>query len=302
MGPSAIAPPKRSAVLLPLLATLCAMAGFQTGAACAKSLFPAVGPQGAAALRLLLGALMLLAIARPWRNWPRPAPILPLLGLGAATGGAVVMFYLAQSRLPLGVAIALQFLGPLAVAVFGARRPIDLLWTALAAAGVWCLVGGGAQATSVDLVGVAFALCAAIAWASYILCGRAASAAFGGSTAALASSIAAILVLPLGIAQAGTALLSPALLPMALLVALLSTVIPFSLELYALPRLPARTFATFTSLEPAFGVLSGWVLLGQHLAAAQIAGVAVVITAAAGAAWSSSARPATADIADVPPT
>jgi inner membrane transporter RhtA len=277
------------------------MACFQIGAAGAKTMFPAVGPQGAATLRLLLGALMLLAIVRPWRNWPRPAPLLPLFGLGAATGGAVLMFYLAQSRLPLGIAIALQFLGPLAVAVFGTRRPIDLLWAAMAAAGVWCLVGVGASAAAIDLVGVAFALCAAVAWATYILCGRAASAAFGGSTAALASSIAAILVLPVGVAQAGTTLLSPTLLPMALGVALLSTVIPFSLELYALPRLPARTFATFTSLEPAFGVMSGWVLLGQHLRLAQIAGVAVVIAAAAGAAWSSSAR-AAADIGDVPPT
>jgi inner membrane transporter RhtA len=294
--------PRASGPVLPLLATLAAMACFQIGAAGAKTMFPAVGPQGAAALRLLLGALMLLAIARPWRNWPRPAPVLPLLGLGAATAGAVLMFYLAQSRLPLGVAIALQFLGPLAVAVFGTRRPIDLVWAAQAAAGVWCLVGNGARGAAINLDGVAFALCAAVAWAAYILCGRVASAAFGGSTGALAASIAAILVLPVGVAQAGTALLAPSLLPMALLVALLSTAIPFSLELYAMPRLPARTFATFTSLEPAFGVLSGWVLLGQHLAASQIAGVAVVITAAAGAAWSSAARPATADIADVPPT
>jgi len=287
---------------LPLLATLCAMACFQVGAAGAKTMFAAIGPQGAAALRLLLGALILLAIARPWRNWPRPAPLLPLFGLGAATGGAVLMFYLAQSRLPLGVAIALQFLGPLAVAVFGTRRLIDLVWAGLAAVGVWCLVGSGARTSDIDLEGVAFALCAAVAWAAYILCGRIASAAFGGSTGALAASIAAILVLPVGIAQAGTALLSPALLPMALLVALLSTAIPFSLELYALPRLPARSFATFTSVEPAFGVLSGWVLLGQHLRLAQIAGVAVVIAAAAGAAWSSSARAAAADIAEVPPT
>ena len=287
---------------LPLLATLSAMACFQIGAACAKSLFPVIGPQGAAALRLSLGAVMLLVIVRPWRSWPRRAPILALLGLGAATAGAVLMFYLAQSRLPLGVAIALQFLGPLTVAIVGTRRPIDLVWAALAAAGVWWLVGSGAHASAIDLVGVAFALCAAVAWATYILCGRIASAAFGGSTGALASSIAAVLVAPFGVAQAGTALLSPALLPMALLVALLSTVIPFSLELYALPRLPARTFATFTSLEPAFGVMSGWVLLGQHLAITQIAGVAVVITAAAGAARSSASRPAAADIADAPPT
>jgi len=278
------------------------MACFQIGAACAKTLFPAIGPQGAAALRLSLGAVMLVVIVRPWRTWPRRAPLLALFGLGAATGGAVVMFYLAQNRLPLGVAIALQFLGPLAVAVFGTRRPIDLVWAALAAAGVWWLVGSGARASAINLVGVAYALCAAVAWAAYILCGRIASAAFGGSTAALAASIAAILVLPMGIAQAGTALLSPALLPMALLVALLSTVIPFSLELYALPRLPARTFATFTSLEPAFGVMSGWVLLNQHLAAVQITGVAVVITAAAGAAWSSASRRAPPSLADAPPT
>jgi inner membrane transporter RhtA len=280
------------------------MAGFQIGASFAKGLFAAVGPEGAAALRMCLGATMLLAIARPWRAWPRHAPVLPLIGLGVAAGGAVLMFYLAQSRLPQGVAISLQFLGPLAVAVFGSRRPIDLLWAGLAAAGVWLLVGAGATTSGVDPLGVVFALCAAVAWAAYILCGRVASAAFGGSTAALAASIAALVILPVGILHAGAALFSPALIPIALLVALLSTAIPFSLELYALPRLPARTFATLTSLEPAFGVLSGLLLLNQRLAGVQIAGVAVVIAAAAGATWSSAAKApgAPADIADAPPT
>jgi inner membrane transporter RhtA len=294
--------PKPGSSALPLLATLSAMACFQIGAAFAKTLFPAVGPLGAVTLRLGFGALMLVAIARPWRNWPRPAPLWPLFGLGAAAAGAVAMFYLAQSRLPLAVAISLQFLGPLAVAVFGSRRPIDLLWAVLAATGVWCLVGAGIKTSAIDPVGLAFALCAAVAWACYILCGRAASAAFGGATAALATSIAAVLVLPFGISHVGAALLSPALLAMALLVALLSTVIPFSLELYALPRLPARTFATFTSLEPAFGVASGWVLLNQHLAVGQIAGVAVVIAAAGGAAWSSASRPAAPSLSEAPPT
>jgi inner membrane transporter RhtA len=280
------------------------MAGFQIGASLAKGLFPAVGPEGAATLRMCLGALMLLAIARPWRAWPRPAPLAPLLGLGVAAGGAVLMFYLAQSRLPQGIAISLQFLGPLAVAVFASRRPIDLVWAALAALGVWLLVGADARTSGVDPLGVAFALCAAVAWAAYILCGRTASAAFGGSTAALAASIAAVVILPVGILHAGAALFSPALIPIALLVALLSTAIPFSLELYALPRLPARTFATLTSLEPAFGVLCGLILLNQRLAVVQIAGVAVVIAAAAGATWSSAAKAsgAPADIADAPPT
>src|SRR5580698_5229263 len=112
---------------LPFLATIAAMAGFQVGASFAKSLFAAVGPEGAATLRMCLGALMLLAITRPWRAWPRPAPLLPLLGLGVAAGGAVLMFYLAQSRLPQGVAISLQFLGPLADAVFSSRRWLDLV-------------------------------------------------------------------------------------------------------------------------------------------------------------------------------
>lgn len=268
------------------MATVAAMASFQIGAALAKGLFPAAGPQGAAALRLCLGAAMLMALARPWRAWPRRAPLLPVLGLGASMAGAMLMLFLALERLPLGIAIALQFLGPLAIALFGSRRLTDLIWAALAAGGVWSIVGAGAGAAALDPAGVAFALGAAIGWAGYILCGRVAGAAFGTSTAALAVSIAAALVLPVGVHHAGASLASPALIPLALLVAALSTAIPFSLELYALPRMPARTFAVFMSLEPAFGVLSGLLILGERLTGAQTGGVAVVVLAAAGAAWS----------------
>lgn len=275
------------------------MAAFQVGAAFAKSLFPAVGAQGAATLRLTLGALMLMVLVRPWRAWPRNAPLLPLLGLGVSMAAVILMFYIALEHLPLGVAIALQFLGPLAVAVFGSRRISDLAWAALAAAGVWLLVGAGEAGGEIDLEGVAWALGAAAGWASYILCGRAASAVFGSSTAALSVAMAAVLVAPVGLHHAGAALFSPALIPMALLVALMSTAIPFSLELYAMPRLPARTFAVFTSLEPAFGVMSGLVLLQERLAVFQVAGVALVVAAAAGAAWAGAARP---DPVDAPPT
>lgn len=281
------------------------MAAFQIGAALAKSLFPAVGPQGAATLRLCLGAVMLTAIARPWRAWPRHAPLLPVLGLGLAMAGAIPMVYLALERLPLGIVIALQFLGPLGVALLDSRRPADLIWAALAAGGVWCLAGASPAATALDAVGVAWALGAAVCWASYILFGRAASKAFRTSTAALAVSVAAVLVLPVGVHHAGSALLSPALIPMALLVALFSAAIPFSLEFYALARMPARTFAVFMSLEPAFGVLAGLLILNERLAGAQMAGVGVVIVAAAGAAWSSAgrrARDARPEIADGPPT
>jgi inner membrane transporter RhtA len=274
-------------VVLPLLAAVAAMACFQIGAALAKGLFPAVGPQGAAALRLGLGAVMLIALVRPWRRWPSRAPLAGLIGLGLSMAAAIQFFYLAIGRLPLGVAIPLQFMGPLAVAVAGSRKASDLLWVAAAAGGVWALVGTGARSAHVDLIGVGYALAAATGWAGYILCGKAAGGIYGRSTASLATGIAALVVLPVGVAKAGAAIFAPALLPLALLVALVSTALPFSLELYALPRLPARTFATFTSLEPAFAGLSGLVLLGERLSVTQWLGIALVMTAAAGAAWSS---------------
>lgn len=284
-------PASPSGVILPLAAAASAMACFQIGAALAKGLFPLVGPLGAATLRLGLGAGMLLVMARPWRRWPTSAPVAGLIGLGLSMAGAIVFFYLAIKRLPLGVAIPLQFMGPLAVAVAGSRRASDLLWVALAAAGVWALVGAGSASAHIDLLGVGYALGAAVGWAGYILCGKAAGRVFGRSTAALATGVAALLVLPFGAAGAGQALLSPAVLPLALLVALVSTALPFTLELYALSRLPARTFATFTSLEPAFAGLSGLVLLGERLSVAQWFGVALVMTAAGGAAWSSGRPP-----------
>jgi len=287
-------------VLAPFAAIIGATCAFQFGASLAKGLFPAVGPQGAAALRLVLGAAMLIVVVRPWRAWPKPAPLLPMAGLGLATAGAILFFYLAIGRLPQGVAVALQFLGPLGVAIAGSRRPSDLLWAGLAAAGVWGLVGQGLrQGTDrLDLLGIGFALAAAASWAAYIVWGQAASRAFGRATPALAVGVATLVVFPVGAQHAGlAALLQPALLPLALLVALISTAIPFSLEMYALPRMPARTFAVLTSLEPAFGALAGLVLLHERLASAQLAGVLAVMAAAAGAAWSSQPR-----ATDIPPT
>lgn len=279
-------------VLLPYAAVIGATSAFQGGAALAKSLFPVLGPQGTATLRIILGALMLVAVARPWRRWPARAPLLSILGLGLATAGAVLFFYLSLGRLPQGVAIALQFLGPLGVAVANSRRTADFVWAALAAAGVWGLVGYdlGDQARAIDPLGVFWALCAAASWAAYILWGQPASRAFGSATAPLALVIASLAVLPVGVQQAGADLLRLDLLPMALLVALISTAIPFTLEMYALNRLPARTFAVLTSIEPMFGAVFGFVVLHEHLAAPQLAGVAAVIVAAAGAAWTGRPR------------
>lgn len=286
--------------LAPIAACVAATAAFQGGAALAKSLFPILGPQGTAALRLVFGAAMLLAYVQPWRTWPTRPAILPLLGLGAATAGAILFFYLAIGRIPLGMAISLQFLGPLTVAVAGSRRPRDFLWAALAALGVWALVGRSLAEARVDPIGIACAAAAGTCWASYILLGRSASRTFGRSTPALAVSIAALIVLPVGVAHAGAALLTPSVIPLALLIALVSAAIPFSLELYAMPRIPARTFAVLTSLEPAFGAMFGFVVLGERLAGVQLLGVGAVIAAAAGAAWSTAREPAA--LIDAPPT
>jgi inner membrane transporter RhtA len=289
---------KPQPMALPILAVLGAMVSFQVGAAFAKALFPAVGPQGAAALRIGLGAAALFAVLRPWRRWPRPAPVLPLVGLGVTTATAIVCFYQALTHLPLGVAIALQFLGPLAVAIFGSRRPSDLVWAGLAATGVWLMTGAAQGALAIDVGGLPWALGAAVSWALYILCGRIAAPAFGAATAPLAVGIAALIVLPVGVAHAGAALFDPALLPIAVPVAMVSTAIPFWLEVYALARMPARTFAIFTSLEPSFGVLAGLVVLREQLAIGQLAGVAAVIAAATGAAWATTRQNARAGAAE----
>jgi inner membrane transporter RhtA len=291
----------RLGVLAPLGAAATAMASFQVGAAIAKQLFPELGPLAVATLRIALGAVLLLTLTRPWRTWPKGARLWPLLGLGLAMPGVILMFYLAMARLPLGVAIALQFLGPLGVAIAGSRRPRDLVWAALAAGGVWLLVGVKGGTGRIDLVGIGWALGAAVGWASYILCGRAAGQTFGRSAAALAVSLAALAILPFGAAPAWAILGKPELIPKVLAVAVLSTAVPFSLELFAMPRLPARTFAIFTSLEPAFAVLFGFVLLHERLSLAQTAGVAAVIAAAAGAAWTAR-KPPPADFAEAPPT
>jgi inner membrane transporter RhtA len=289
-------------ILVPILAVITAMAVFQVGAAFAKALFPAVGPPGAAALRLFYGAIMLLALMRPWRNWPRNAPLVSMLGLGLAMAGAIQMFYMSIDHLPLGIAIAIQFLGPLAVAVFGSRRLLDLLWAVLAAAGVWCLVATSASGERIDLIGVAWSVGAAVSWGAYIILGRKVTGAFGNATAAIAVSIAAIVIIPIGIATAGPALFAPDLIPLALMVALFSAAIPFSLEFFAMPRMPPRVFAVFMSIEPAFGVLFGFLILHENLTLVQMAGIAMVIAAAAGAAAGARTAKAHPGPSDAPPT
>jgi inner membrane transporter RhtA len=270
--------------VLPVFACCVAMACFQLGAALAKQLFVTVGPMGAASLRLLIGAAVLILVMRPWRSWPQNVPKLALAGLGASVAGAILFYYLAIDRLPLGIAMPVQFLGPLVLATVMSRGIVDLLWVALAGVGIWCLLGSSGTGGPIDWIGILFALGAALSWAVYILSGKAAGDRLGlGSAAAPVSlGIAALILLPVGTASAGTTLLDPAILPLAALVAIVSATIPFWLELYAMPRLPTRTFSVLMSLEPVFAVLFGLVMLGEHLSLVQTLGVALIIGSSIG--------------------
>jgi inner membrane transporter RhtA len=251
----------------------------QLGAAFAVTLFDELGPAGAAFLRLAFAAAILWVI---WR--PRLTGDLRLAGaFGVSLGLMNWSFYEAIARLPLGVAVTIEFSGPLLVAVIGSRRPLDLVWIALAAAGILLLVGpGGGPA---DPLGVAFALAAAGFWAAYIYLSKRTGAAFpGGSGLAIAMAVGALIVLPAGVLQADGALAQPGLLGTALVVAVLSSVLPYSLDLEALRRLPEAVFGVLMSLDPAIAALVGFVLLNQLLGPREVLAIAMVVVASAGAA------------------
>jgi inner membrane transporter RhtA len=253
----------------------------QFGAGYAVTLFDELGPAGAAFLRLFFAAMVLVAMWRP-RLRGRPFADLRLaVSFGVALGVMNLSIYSAMDRIPLGVAVTIEFSGPMAVAVLGSRRRLDLLWVALAATGIVLLAdpGGG----SLEATGVMFALLAATMWAFYILLAERTGRVFpGGSGLAVAMVAGAAVIAPLGIAQAGSELLQPGLLAAGAAVALASSVIPYSLDLEALRRLPANVFGVLMSLEPAVAALAGLIVLGQDLGAREWAAIALVVVASAG--------------------
>jgi len=287
-----------SSPLLPVSALLLAMLSFQFGAALAKQLFPLVGAEGATAIRLGLGAVILWLLRRPWRNLARERDWKSLVGYGLTLGLMNLFFYMALRTLPLGIAVALEFLGPLAIALFGSRRALDLLWVALVIAGLALLLPYGEHAQALDPVGVAYALAAAAGWASYIVLGRRAGAAFGNDAVALGSAIGALVAVPVGVVHAGSALFSLSALPFGIGVAILSSALPYSLEMFALTRLPARTIGILVSIEPAMGALLGLAFLDERLSTFQWLAIAAVIVASMGAVATSREAPADVVCAD----
>lgn len=269
-------------VWLPILVILIAMCSIQSGAALAKSLFPLVGAPGVTALRLALGTLILVCIFKPWRLRFTREQRLPLLFYGLSLGAMNYLFYLSIQRIPLGVAVALEFTGPLAVALFGSRRAVDFVWVALAVLGLWFLLPLGQSIAHVDLTGAALALGAGACWAVYIITGQRAGEEHGPATVAMGSLIAAVVFVPIGAFQAGDVLWQWSILPLGLGIAILSTALPYSLEMIALTRLPTRTFGTLMSMEPALAAVSGMLFLNESLTGTQTLALLAIMTASMG--------------------
>jgi inner membrane transporter RhtA len=259
---------------------LLGIVSLQTGAAVAKQLFGIAGSIGVVTLRLVFAAAVLLVVWRPSLRIDRRV-LAVVLGYGAVLSGMNMAFYQALDRIPLGVAVTIEFLGPLSVALLGSRRWLDVLWALLAAGGVLLLTEDGG---AMRWTGVLFALLAAACWAGYILLGAAlGQRTTDGQGLALAMAFAGLLAAPIGVTQAGTTLLHPEVLVAGLGVALLSSVIPYSLELEALRKIPPRVFGVLMSLEPAVAAMAGLVVLGEALRPSQWVAVCCVVAASAGA-------------------
>lgn len=280
----------RAAALAPVALVVSAGISVQFGSAVAVMLMPRAGAAGVVTLRLAAAALVLLALCRPKVRGYARADWGTVVAFGVAMAGMNGLFYQAVDRIPLGTAVTLEVLGPLALSVLASRRLVNLVWAGLALAGVALLSGGGGFG-SLDVLGAAFALGAGACWAVYILFSARTGRRFPQADGlALAMAVAAVLSLPLGAMQSGSKLLVPSTIGLGVAVALLSSVLPYTLELLALRRLPASTFAVLMSLEPAIAATAGFLVLHQSLSATDALAIALVIGASVGAVRSQVGR------------
>jgi inner membrane transporter RhtA len=257
------------------------------GTSFAKTLFGVAGPAGMTAMRIGLSALLLIALQRPWRWRVNAEQGWAVVGYGVVLASMNLSFYAALTTLPLGVAIAIEFLGPLGVAVAYSRSRLDVLWVALAAAGIAALVLPNASGHPIDAVGVGFALLAALGWALYILAGKRATAVVPErQIVCLGLCVASLIAVPIGIAQAGAVLLDPHILAAGFVVAILCSALPYSLEMFAIKRLPSAVFGIVVSMEPAIGAATAFAVLGERLGGLQWVGMASVVAASIGSTMS----------------
>lgn len=263
------------------LAIFGALAVQYVGAGFAKQLFAQVGPAGVTALRTTLAALLLLVILRPSRR-PRGRAVVDIACYGAMLGLMNLLIYQAIARIPIGIAVAIEVLGPLAVVLAGARRVMDLIWLAAALIGLALLLPLHGAAEPLDPLGLACAAGAAATWALYIVFGKRVSTRGGAETVFWGMVVAGLVTLPFGLIEAGTSLLLPTVLVTGLAVAALSSALPYTLEMVALRRLPAHVFGVLVSASPAVAALAGWIVLGERLTALQGLAIVLIVVAVAG--------------------
>jgi len=278
--------PRLSAVL-PYLALIGGMVSLSAGTSFAKTLYPMVGPAGTAGLRVGLSAIVLLAVFRPWRSAFTTSDLRALAVYGVVMGLMNLSFYMALNTIPLGVALAIEFMGPLSVALFNSRRLIHFVWVGLAVLGLVLLLPLDGNVSRLDPIGCAYAAGAAVFWAGYIVFGKRVSHLPSGSTVAIGMTFAAMTVVPFGVAGAGMSLLDPKILALGLVVALVSSALPYTLDMVALRHIPKRTFGVAVSGDPAIGALAGLFVLGEHLTSQQWLAIAAIIAASVGAVLTS---------------
>ena len=271
-----------SRALIPYAALIGAIVSLCVGTSFAKQLFPLVGAQGASAYRVGFSALLLCLIWRPWRQPLTRDDVGRLVLYGTVLGLMNLCFYMAIRTIPLGLAIAIEFIGPLSLALIHSRRPIHFLWIGLAALGLLLLLPLRDGAHALDPVGVGYAAAAAVFWALYIVLGKRTGHLPAGQSVALGMSTAALIIVPIGLVEAGAALFNPALLGLGLVVAIVSSAIPYSLEMVALRGIPKRSFGVMLSLEPAAGAVAGLLILSEQLALSQWLAIGLIIAASVG--------------------
>ncbi|BBF72651.1 DMT family transporter [Sphingobium indicum] len=279
----------------PYAALACSITAFCIGTSYGKQLFPIVGATGTIAYRVGFSALILLLVFRPWRLSLTRADLFATMRYGVVLGLMNLSFYLAIRTIPLGLAIAIEFLGPLTVSLLYSRRPGQLAMVAMAAIGLALLLPLHESPHALDPAGVGFALMTGLCWGLYIVFGKKTTHLPGGQAVALGMATAALVVVPFGIVEAGATLLAPSLVLTGLVTAVLSSALPYSLEMIALKQIPANRFGVLMSLEPAAGAVAGGVLLGEILLPMQWLAVALVVAASAGSVLLGDAK------ADLPP-
>lgn len=255
----------------------------QVGAAIAKDLFPLIGAREVTALRLTMATIILCLVHRPWRQRMTVAQLRFVAMYGASIGIMNFLFYMSLARIPLGVAVALEFTGPLTVALLSSRHAIDFVWAILAAAGIALLLPLTSFTAPIDPIGILYALGAGAFWAVYIVVGQRAGAMLsGGVVVSLGMVVGTIVALPLCVIGSAPFTPTPHILGMGILIGILSSALPYTLEMIALPRLPAKTFSIFMSAEPAVAAFLGFVLLHEQLAILQWVAIASVVVASVG--------------------